>query len=897
MDTKWKNRKKGISFLIFVLGVSLTLGSLVNLLKAKPSRVRIWQVNKLLEEDYQESARFRAYITDRLENLLIMATGGEGLWGIWGYNDGTYYGDDFDGSYYRGEYLDDGRPGLSFLEEVEFSTKTGDSSLSVQELTGYVENLEAMQEGYLELLNAMNELEDTDRENWRAFQSELETYQEEMQNQLAYIKAYLPDSPEQQIKPLTEEQKQKIAQKYHDSIKGDKNLLYTVLYDGKVLYSNGELLGDTAPEGGDSLSTAYGHVTLPEGYNFLLYFDGEKARILKDGAEMDIYGDGYYRDDNDWYLPGYTNFQVDDTVKKAAVCIAVAKDPVLYTEGSYQKGNAMQYDNSLYWMNQNLQGRREGILRSFMGLAAGILLLFVAFLCRKGCRETREGIARFQAKIWLECKILLLLLLFYGLYMSAIVFVTNGSGWELWEEAFYAYDYNYSMDAALWFGRELGAAIPSVFWIVVFWGLWLLWNDLGHNKKIWRCSLTARLYRIFSGKKISQPLSRRMFCRSRNVFLISLVYGVLMLEGCVLVNMFWQEWNVRAAILLISALETILFLAMQSYVGTKNVKVARDVEALSHRIAQIRNGDYSAGAEIGDHPETDSEDGEEREQKELDITGCKGQALEEDRNIRIGIAPSHSDLEAVMAQLEDIRHGMAKAVEEQMKSERMKVELIANVSHDIKTPLTSIISYVEILKQEEGLPDYVKDYIKILDEKSQRLKNMVQDVFAVSKAASGELPMEMEELDFGKLLRQTLADMEEEIENSHITFRTEIPETPVLILADGQRLYRVFQNLFQNACKYSLQGSRVYVALKADGQLAIASVKNISSQELEKGRDFTGRFTRGDQSRTDGGSGLGLSIAKSFTEACGGEFAWETNADLFIVKVTFKTLPNKASAE
>ena len=129
-----------------------------------------------------------------------------------------------------------------------------------------------------------------------------------------------------------------------------------------------------------------------------------------------------------------------------------------------------------------------------------------------------------------------------------------------------------------------------------------------------------------------------------------------------------------------------------------------------------------------------------------------------------------------MAQLEDIRHGMATAVDEQMKSERMKVELIANVSHDIKTPLTSIISYVQFLKQEEGLPDHVRDYVTILDEKSQRLKNMVQDVFAVSKAASGELPMHMERLDFGKLLRQTMADMEEQISKSAVSFRTEIPD-------------------------------------------------------------------------------------------------------------------------
>ncbi|MDE7043600.1 MAG: HAMP domain-containing histidine kinase, partial [Acetatifactor sp.] len=222
-----------------------------------------------------------------------------------------------------------------------------------------------------------------------------------------------------------------------------------------------------------------------------------------------------------------------------------------------------------------------------------------------------------------------------------------------------------------------------------------------------------------------------------------------------------------------------------------------------------------------------------------------------------------------------------------MKIERMKVELIANVSHDLKTPLTSIISYVQFLKNEEGLPEHVQDYVKILDEKSQRLKNMVQDVFAVSKAASGELPMNMEMLDFGKLLRQTMADMDEEIQNSRVSFRTELPQEPVMIMADGQRMYRVFQNLFQNALKYSLDGSRVYVTLKADGKLAVASVKNTSHMELDEDKNFTERFVRGDKSRTDGGSGLGLSIAQSFTEACGGRFELEFNADLFIVKISF----------
>ena len=220
----------------------------------------------------------------------------------------------------------------------------------------------------------------------------------------------------------------------------------------------------------------------------------------------------------------------------------------------------------------------------------------------------------------------------------------------------------------------------------------------------------------------------------------------------------------------------------------------------------------------------------------------------------------------------------------------MKVELIANVSHDIKTPLTSIISYIQLLKQEKDLPDYILDYIRILDEKSQRLKNMVQDVFTVSKAASGQLSVELEELDLGKLIYQTLADMDECIQNSPVTIKTEIPKHPAMVQADGQRMYRVFQNLIGNAIKYSLEGSRVYITLKEEGEFVSASVKNTSCQELNQEIDFAERFTRGDQSRTDGGSGLGLSIAKSFTEACKGTFQLEAIADLFVVTITFRRL-------
>ena len=884
MDTKWKNRKKAISFLLFFLGVSLTLGSLAEILRRKPASVHIWELDRLLEDDYQESARFRAYVAGRLEDFLIMATGGEGLWGIRGYEDGA---SGFLSEAVRADFLE---------EQAEFSVGDSGSAsgMSAEELADWLESLREMQEGYQELLDAMDNAEDS--ASMEAFRSGLEVYRAEMGHLMEALEDNLPDGlSREQRKPLTEEQKQKIAGKYHDSIKGDKNLLYAVAYDGKVLYSNSDLLGaapgsgeaqDSQSKAAEGISTAFGDVSLPEGYNFLLYFNGEKVRILKDGREVDVYGDGYYREDSDWYVPGYANFRTDDAVKKAAVCMAVAKAPVLYMEGSYQKGGSMQYDNSLYWMDTNLRTWRQSLTQGFTGLAAGLGLLIAAFLLRKSGRQAKEAIARFQARIWLECKILLLLALVYGLWMLLLVFLLDYG--YMWEEALYAYEYNFSLEGAAWVGRELISGIPPLFWILLFWGLWLPWNDLQYNRKIWRCSLTAKLYRTFSAKNMNQPLPRKMSRRNKLLFFGGLIYALLMMQQVALVDVLWKGEYVRAIVCLLAALETILFLAVLYLTLKKNMKAAREVEALSRRITEIRNGDYGEGwsKAPGSGPEAQNENGE---------APGNSHDPKPDGSVSGHEAECSQDLQPVMARLEDIRHGMAAAVDEQMKSQRMKVELIANVSHDIKTPLTSIISYVELLKQEEGLPDHIRDYVRILDEKSQRLKNMVTDVFAVSKAASGELPMEMEELDFGKLLRQTLADMEEQIEHSSVVFRTEIPDAAVTIMADGQRLYRVFQNLFQNAIKYSLQGSRVYVALHTDGSAAVASVKNTSSRELEKGKDFAERFARGDASRTDGGSGLGLSIAQSFTEACGGEFTWETDADLFIVKIAFQVLASDGS--
>ncbi len=250
--------------------------------------------------------------------------------------------------------------------------------------------------------------------------------------------------------------------------------------------------------------------------------------------------------------------------------------------------------------------------------------------------------------------------------------------------------------------------------------------------------------------------------------------------------------------------------------------------------------------------------------------------------------PPTSNLYDCAMQLNMIRTGIEKAVEEGTKADRTKVELITNVSHDIKTPLTSIISYIELLKKEPGLPDHVMDYIQTISHKADRLSNIVQDVFEVSKAATGNITLNLEDLDIGKLLQQTFGEMDEVLRGSQLIWRMDIPDTPVLVHADGQRLYRVFQNLIRNCDQYALEGSRAYVSLSSQNGYAVASIRNVSRNEITMdSEDLTARFVRGDQNRTTEGSGLGLSIAKSFTEACGGTFSVRTDGDLFIVTVQF----------
>ena len=232
-----------------------------------------------------------------------------------------------------------------------------------------------------------------------------------------------------------------------------------------------------------------------------------------------------------------------------------------------------------------------------------------------------------------------------------------------------------------------------------------------------------------------------------------------------------------------------------------------------------------------------------------------------------------------------------EALSKQLQSERMKIALVTNVSHDLKTPLTSIISYIDLLGKEEGLTETATDYISILQKKSDRLKNIVTDLFELAKSTSGNINIEEELIDLKKLTEQTLADLDDKIVEQGIQFKITLPDESVVIKSDGKKLYRVFQNIIDNALKYSLKNTRVYIDLDRTEEEAIFSVKNISSYEMNFTEDeILQRFYRGDQSRSTEGSGLGLSIAESFTKNCGGKLEVAIDGDVFKVILTFPVI-------
>jgi signal transduction histidine kinase len=246
------------------------------------------------------------------------------------------------------------------------------------------------------------------------------------------------------------------------------------------------------------------------------------------------------------------------------------------------------------------------------------------------------------------------------------------------------------------------------------------------------------------------------------------------------------------------------------------------------------------------------------------------------------------DNKTVADSLNNIGEGLQKAVDENLKGERLKADLITNVSHDIKTPLTSIINYVDLLKREELQNEKAKGYLEVLENKAQRLKNLTEDLVEASKVSSGNVKLEFIKINFNELVFQTIGEFSEKFAARGLEIVANLSHRPAIIWADGRRMWRIVENLYNNVAKYALEGTRVYVDEKVENGVMYFSIKNISQQALNiSAEQLTERFIRGDVSRSTEGSGLGLSIARDLTNLQGGEFDIYLDGDLFKVTITF----------
>lgn len=275
--------------------------------------------------------------------------------------------------------------------------------------------------------------------------------------------------------------------------------------------------------------------------------------------------------------------------------------------------------------------------------------------------------------------------------------------------------------------------------------------------------------------------------------------------------------------------------------------------------------------------------------RQMRTLSAAGQAM---ANGDLGYCVDTSDMKREFREhgenLNSIGRGMAIAVNERMKSERFKTELITNVSHDLKTPLTSIVTYIDLLQKEDIQDEKAKEYIDTIARQSKKLKKLTEDLIDASKASSGALNVNMERVNISELLRQSSAEYGERVEAVNITPVVNMPEEDIYVRADGRLLWRVVENLLQNICKHGMPGTRAYLEARTENGRAVVSFKNISQQQLNiPVEELLERFVQGDESRSRGGSGLGLSIAESLTELMKGKLKLSLDGDLFKVELWF----------
>ena len=274
--------------------------------------------------------------------------------------------------------------------------------------------------------------------------------------------------------------------------------------------------------------------------------------------------------------------------------------------------------------------------------------------------------------------------------------------------------------------------------------------------------------------------------------------------------------------------------------------------------------------------------------KFLNIKNTVKKIYEGDTKVRLQEDEYTGVLKELCIYVNDIAGGFTNAIDKSLKSERMKTELITNVSHDIKTPLTSIINYVDLLKKEDMPNEKAKEYLDILEQKSQRLKRLTEDLIEASKASSGNIKLDMKKINVNELIKQISGEFEDKFKNKNLDLNIEMPKEDVFILADSRYLYRVMENMYTNIEKYAMENSRIYVDLLEENKKVKIEIKNISKEKLNiSANELMERFVRGESSRNTEGSGLGLSIAQSLTKLQKGEFGIYLDGDLFKVIISF----------
>lgn len=389
-----------------------------------------------------------------------------------------------------------------------------------------------------------------------------------------------------------------------------------------------------------------------------------------------------------------------------------------------------------------------------------------------------------------------------------------------------------SLDSSFYQGMIYQENIIILF--CAFWLLWLLANDLRRGgQAVFRHNIINSIKEKLLRLESKYPFCARMKRRLIHLILLEVVLALL----AVLMLLLFQEGGIIIDLFLV--LLGILLLAHYVHSYFKEVDAFDEIVDYT---AMIRGGTATEPLTV----------------------------------------PAESAFATMAANLNDIHSGMTRMVEDRVRSERMKVELITNVSHDLKTPLTSIINYVDLLGKETLTPDYANDYVKVLEGKSQRLKNLVQDLFEISKANSGNVDLNLEQLSIQSLVEQTVAEQDERRSQASVEIKLQLGGDPLTVRADGKKLHRVFENLLGNALKYSLAGTRVYITAVREGDYARIDFKNVAGYEMTfTAEEIVERFRRGDASRTSEGSGLGLAIAKSFLELNGGSLTVELDGDLF----------------